>query len=634
MIRMVQSKSAAQAKDYFRDELSRTDYYINDQELQGRFNGHIAYRLGIGSKADKNTFFDLCENLRPGTSQSLTPLTIDERTVGYDINFHCPKSVSIVHVLSQDSHILNAFEKSVTATMKDIEADSMTRVRKRGQYDDRHTGELVWTEFTHQTARPVADRPPDPHLHSHCFVFNVTWDDQEQQFKAGQFRDIKRDMPYYQAMFHKRLSDELLALGYDIRKTDKSFEIEGVPQKAIDLFSKRTDEIGRAAKEQGITNAKELDALGARTRAKKQKGLTMAELRNNWRDQIRQLGVEDGSDRKVIRHARVKELRVLEARACVDHALKHSFERASVMHDRRVLESAYKYSIGNDSVGIEGISEWFKNDRRVIRVKERNKTMCTTHGVLQEEKHMVQLARDGRGKMKPLYYEAPELKVKGQKATAANHVLTTPNRFSIIKGSAGAGKTDLTKELVGHIEKKGKTVTMLATSSEASRGVLREQGFENAETVQRFLDDKKMQDAAEGQVIFVDEAGMLGTKKTTSLLEIAIKKNARIVFIGDTRQHASVDRGDALRILNTVGGIKSAQVTKIYRQKNEDYNQAVTHLSKGNIGAAFEKLDQMGAIKDIDPLNPNQQLTHDYIAALKEGKKVLIVSPTHKQGKH
>jgi hypothetical protein len=306
-------------------------------------------------------------------------------------------------------------------------------------------------------------------------------------------------MPYYQARFQKRLSDELIKLGYNIRKTNKSFEVEGVPQKAIDLFSKRTDEIGRAAKEQGITDAKKLDALGARTRAKKQKGFSMDELRINWRDQIRQLGFEDSGDRKVIRHARVKELRVLEARACVDHALKHSFERASVMHDRRVLEAAYKFSIGDSTVGLDGITNWFQNDTRLIRVKEGNKSMCTMHGVLLQEKRMVELAKQGQGKMKPLYYEAPELKVKGQKATAANHVLTTPNRFSIIKGSAGAGKTDLTKELVGHIEKKGKTVTMLATSSEASRGVLREQGFENAETVQRFLDDKKMQDAAEGQ---------------------------------------------------------------------------------------------------------------------------------------
>lgn len=630
MIRMVQSISAGHAKAYFSDALAKADYYLNDQELQGRFNGHIAHRLGIEGNANKETFFDLCENIRPGTDQSLTPRTAEYRRVGYDINFHCPKSVSLVHVLSGDDHILKAFEQSVAATMKEIEADSMTRVRRGGQNTDRETGELVWAEFTHQTARPVEDLPPDPHLHSHCFVFNVTWDDKEKRFKAGEFNVIKRDMPYYQARFHKRLSDELIKLGYDIRKTQKSFEINGVPQKAIDLFSKRTDAIGRAAKEQGITDAKQLDALGARTRAKKQKGLSMNELKTEWRKQIRDLG-DDGGNGGQIRYSRAKEQPTLEARECVDYALKHSFERASVMQDRRVMEAAYKFSIGNSSVDLDKISEWFKHDRRIIRVKEHGKTMCTTHGVLQEEKRMVELARKGQGKMKPLYYEAPELKLKGQQADAVAHVLTTPHRVSIIKGAAGTGKTTLTREAVDHIEAKGKTVTMLAPSSQAAKGVLYSEGYENAETVARFLLDKKMQEATKGQVIWVDEAGLLGTSDTLNLLEIATDKNARIIFAGDTRQHASVVRGDALRILNTVGGIKTAEVNKIYRQKNEQYKAAVEDLSKGNIKDAFDKLDEMGSIKEIDPMKPNAVLVDDYIAAVKEKKDTLIVSPTHAQ---
>lgn len=632
MIRMVQSISAGHAKAYFSDALAKSDYYLNDQELQGRFNGHLAYRLGLDSKATKQVFFDLCENIKPGTDHTLTPRTADNRTVGYDINFHCPKSVSIVHVLSGDDHILKIMEKCVTATMKEMEADSMTRVRQDGKYEDRQTGEWVWAEFTHQTARPVEDLSPDPHLHSHCFVFNATWDDKEKRYKACQFRDIKRDMPYYQARFHKRLSDELIKDGYNIRKTAKSFEIEGVPEKAIDLFSKRTDEIGRAAKAKGITDAKGLDALGAKTRSKKQKGYSMAELRNNWREQIRQLEVEDGDGRKVIRHARVGEHPTLEARACVDHALKHSFERASVMHDRRLLESAYKHSIGNASVDLDQITDWFKNDRRIIRVKEYNKTMCTMHGVLQEEKRMVELARNGQGKMKPLYYEAPELKLKGQQAAAVSHILTTPHRVSIIKGGAGTGKTKLTREAVNHIEAKGKTVTMLAPSSDAARGVLYQEGYNDAQTVARFLIDKKMQDAVSGQVIWVDEAGLLGTKDTLELLEITTKKNARIIFAGDTRQHTSVVRGDALRILSTVGGIKSAEVNKIYRQRNEQYKAAVDDLLHGKIKDSFDKLDEMGAIKEVDPLKTNDALVDDYIEAVKAGKETLIVSPTHAQG--
>ena len=154
----------------------------------------------------------------------------------------------------------------------------------------------------------------------------------EQEIKAGQFRDIKRDMPYYQARFHKRLSDKLTDLGYNIRRTDKSFEIEGVPKSAIDLLSKRTNEIGEFAKEHGITDQKQLSELGARTRSKKQSGLTMDELKQHWRQQIRDQGkLDENEGDAAIRFGKQKEHPKEPAADCVTHALQHSFERASVM---------------------------------------------------------------------------------------------------------------------------------------------------------------------------------------------------------------------------------------------------------------------------------------------------------------
>ncbi|HMK06651.1 MAG TPA: MobF family relaxase, partial [Flavobacterium sp.] len=222
MIRMIQSQSAGHAKAYFSEALAKSDYYVSDQELAGFWQGRLADRLGLHQADMKDAFFALCENHHPQTGASLTPRTKEVRKVGYDINFHCPKSVSVLHAFAGDDHILKAFQDSVTETMRAIESDSKTRVRLNGQQDERATGELAWAHFTHQTARPVDGALPDPHLHSHCFVFNATWDEVEQRIKAGEFRDIKRDMPYYQAQFHKTLSDKLTDLGYCIRKTDKS----------------------------------------------------------------------------------------------------------------------------------------------------------------------------------------------------------------------------------------------------------------------------------------------------------------------------------------------------------------------------------------------------------------------------
>lgn len=633
MIRMIQSSSAGHAKAYYMNALSRSDYYMDDQELNGRFQGKLAARLNVSGSVTRDVFHSLCENIHPVTGKNLTPRYKDERTVGYDINFHCPKSVSILHGLSKDNHLLDAFQESINETMKDIEKDSKTRVRKKGQYADRETGELIWADFIHQTARPIDGSSPDPHLHAHCFVFNATWDEHEKQFKAGQFRDINRDMPYYQARFHKRLSDKLINLGYEIKVTKKSFEVEGVPQKVIDLFSKRADEIGRIAKEKNITDPKALDGLGAKTRAKKQKGLSMTELKTEWKKQIRELETDkEDEGKQAVRFAKTTNKEIVTPEQCVEHALQHSFERASVIADRRILESAYRYGLGNKEVSVDSITDEFKKDERIIHVLEKSRKLCTTRQVLSEEKVMVQLAREGQGKLKPFYKEAPKIKLDGQQKLAIEHLLTSSNRVTIIRGAAGTGKTTLMKEAVEWVEKTGKKVTVVAPTAQASRGVLKEEGFEKAETVAKLLSDKKLHDDLQGQVLWVDEAGLLGTKDMTALLDLVTKKNARLILGGDTRQHASVVRGDALRILNTVGGIKTAEISKIYRQKNIHYRSAVEDLSKGDVKSAFHKLNDIGFIKTSDPLTPNKQLVDDYVDAVKKGKNSLVISPTHQQG--
>ena len=208
MLRVVASVSAGQAKQYYTQGLSREDYYSEGQEVIGQWQGLGAERLGLSGRVDQRSFDALADNLKPGSDESLTPRTKENRRVGYDFNFHCPKSVSVVYEQNRDERIFGAFKMSVTETMQELETDMKTRVRVRGENSDRNTGNLVWAEFHHFTARPVKGIP-DPHLHAHCFAFNATWDNVEQRWKAGEFGDLKRDAPYYEAAFHARFAKRL-----------------------------------------------------------------------------------------------------------------------------------------------------------------------------------------------------------------------------------------------------------------------------------------------------------------------------------------------------------------------------------------------------------------------------------------
>src|SRR5271166_5044419 len=277
MIRITQQNSGAAAKTYY----ATADYYSEGQEIVGSWGGKGASRLGLEGTVDKGSFERLCDNLDPKTGEPLTVRTRSERTVGYDFTFSVPKSVSLLYAMSGDQDILAAFRGAVDETMREIEAEMKTRVRRKGQDTDRTTGNMVWAEFIHTTSRPV-DGVPDPQLHCHVFCFNSTWDEEERRWKAGQFADIKRDTPYFQAAFRVRLANRLQDLGFGVERKRDDFEIAGIPADVLKRFSRRTALIEKVAQELGITDPKRKDGLGAETREKKGSALGWESLRKEW----------------------------------------------------------------------------------------------------------------------------------------------------------------------------------------------------------------------------------------------------------------------------------------------------------------------------------------------------------------
>src|SRR5438093_3770241 len=226
MLRVIASRNA---KEYYAESLKREDYYTEGQEIRGEWQGVGAERLGLSGAVDQAAFEALCDNKRPGSDERLTQRNKGNRVVGYDFSFRCPKSVSVICELTGDGRILGAFKLAVNQTMREIEAEIKTRVRQKGANENRTTGNMVWAEFIHFTARPV-NGVPDPHLHAHCYAFNTTWDEVENKWKAGQFRDLKADAPYFEAAFHARFAKRLAEIGYRIERTVKGWELGGVPQ--------------------------------------------------------------------------------------------------------------------------------------------------------------------------------------------------------------------------------------------------------------------------------------------------------------------------------------------------------------------------------------------------------------------
>ena len=281
MLRIRESKNASRVEKYTTSATAQVGYYTQNQEMAGKWGGKGAARLGLQGGVDKESFHLLCNNINPATGKPLTPRLKSTRRVGYDFNFNAPKSVTLAYEYFQDERILRAFLRAQRETMEEVELKASTRVRKGGKDEDRKTGNLLWGDVIHFTARPD-NGTPDPHLHSHVFVFNATFDEIENRFKAVQIGDIKENAPYNQAAFHARFSKYLRDLGYEIELRGKSFEIAGISRALVEKFSRRTKTIMAEAKRRGYTTAAEMDGLAALTRERKNKDLSKDELHALW----------------------------------------------------------------------------------------------------------------------------------------------------------------------------------------------------------------------------------------------------------------------------------------------------------------------------------------------------------------
>lgn len=627
MLRITQNNSPDRAKSYY----STSDYYSEGQELVGVWKGKGAARLGLSGNVGREDWDALCENRHPVTGETLTPRTKRERRVGYDFNFHVPKSVSILYGLTRDERILDAFRESVGATMEDIEAEMQTRVRAGGRNEDRTTGNMVIGEFVHFTARPV-EGVPDPHLHAHCFVFNTTWDDHESRWKAGQFASLKRDAPFFEAVFHARLARRLEELGLPTQRTKQGWELAGVPQSAIEKFSRRTALIEEMAREKGVTDPQAKGELGAKTREKKQKDLALDELRGEWMSRMTadELAALEGVKGRLGMGSLPEDGRA--AREAALHAVGHCFERSAVVPERTLLAEAMKRAVGKASP--ESVTGSLAAEHLIV-AERKGRRLATTRSVLEEETRMLAFARNGRGTCRPLGTPGYVLKrewLNADQRRAVRHVLDSNDRVILVRGAAGTGKTTMMKEAVAGIEAGGKRVFVFAPSADASRGVLREvEGFADADTVSRLLVDERLQARIAGQVIWIDEAGLLGSRMMGRVFDLADRLGARVILSGDRRQHGSVERGAALRLLEEEAGLVPAEIREIQRQRG-DYREAVRALSEGRTEDGFRELDRLGWIREVGETERYKALAEDYVATVEEGKTALVVSPTHLEG--
>ena len=634
MLRINTSKVSA--KTYYTQNISRNDsYYVNRFELPGQWGGRGAAMLGLSGEVEHDAFAALCDNAHPHTGERLTVRIKEGRRIGYDLTFDAPKSVSLLNAFSSDKQILEAYQMALDETMSEIEANAEARVRRQGKDENRITGNLTFAKFTHFTARPMGGIP-DPQLHTHVFVLNATYDPEEKRWKAVQMGQIKTDAPYYQAIFHSKLANNLREIGYKIRPTKHAFEIDGISDKVIAEFSRRKNQIEKQAQLKGITHPKIKARLGALTREAKRHDLPPEQLNELWKLRLAQFSKEQ---QKILLNSEqlisqpMPQFLPADYQNAISQAREHCFYHNSIVTEKEFIGTALRFGIGQTD--FETIRKKISEDKMLLRGHTDGLPTITTPEIRKQEKELVNWVRDGLNTCLPIKkgYICSDFLDDEQKQ-ALKHVLESPDRVTGVHGKAGTGKTTLMREAISAIEHTGKYVAVLAPTADASRRTLRKSGFEHAETVQKFLTDSTLQQQAQGGVVWVDEAGLLSIPDMKRITDMADSLDARLVLTGDTKQHSSVERGDALRVLKEHECIKMAELETNRRQQNDEYRKAVNDLSEGKVLEGMKKLDKLGSIIEIK----NEQERHGFLAekyveSLNANRSALVVSPTHAEGR-
>ena len=622
MFTAVSHKNLADAESYFDEHLAQNDYYAAGEIRPGQWIGAGAERLGLKEAVTREQVHALCENQNPNDGERLTQRSQREgqRRVFYDFTCSAPKSVSVLAVTLDDERLIEAHEEAAKLAFHELETFAAARVRKDGARKDRPTGNLVAAAFVHDSSRAL-----DPQLHTHFTVFNATFDKEERCWKALEARGMYDVIRYGTAVYRNELAKRVQQIGYGIQPAKHGFEIAGVNPEILNRFSKRAQQRDAVVQEmeqklgRKLSND-EISHAVHQSRAKKLKGISTAAVRER---QLSQLSDDERQSLQTLRTSarpsRLPRIALVENQV-LNHAVAHVFERKSVVPEHELLSVALAHRLG--AVNLDDLKEGVKHWPDLVKT-ERG---FSTQKILATELDLIQTVNAGCDAVAPLHpsYRPADWLGEDQRR-AIYHVLRTSDRITGLRGLAGSGKTTALRELVAAC-KEAKIEPLFCAPTVAATEVLRKEGFE-AKTLQSLLLSKPV--LTERQFIILDEAGAVGMDDMKRLFDCA--RDARIILSGDTGQHASVARGDALRILERHSNFKSGQLTAIRRQRKAAYRKAVELAAQKRTVEAFAQLERMGAVTEV--LADGHHDLHDsaaksYLKALAENKSALLVAPT------
>lgn len=218
------------------------------------------------------------------------------------------------------------------------------------------------------------------------------------------------------------------------------------------------------------------------------------------------------------------------------------------------------------------------------------------------------------------------------------------NNVTIITGGPGTGKTTIIKAIVYLLREvfkaKEKDIALLAPTGRAAKKMMETTNLKSS-TVHRYLGwDKDANKFGINEYnpnpekyVIVDEVSMLDTILMASLLK-GIKRDVKLILVGDYYQLPSVGQGQVLKDLIDTDIIEVIKLNCLYRQNEESYIPILaSEIREKDLSESFmtKKDDYNFIITDNTKTIPN--ILYIVENALKKGytdKDIQILAPMYK----
>jgi hypothetical protein len=468
------------------------------------------------------------------------------------------------------------------------------RVRRGAGGAERLCAEgFVAAAFLHRTSRSG-----DPQLHTHVLVANVAFGEDgawSAPYARLVYHHARTAGFYYQASLRARLTD---ALGVRFGEVNNGMaELEGFSKTALRAFSTRRQQIEAHMEEVGRDSARAAQVAVLATRSPKSPptpgGAPDGGLRARWRAKAAELGIEDSTIARLLgRHVRehlTDDLRrTLVDRLVGDEGLTASesaFERRDAV--RAVAELLRDGATGAE---VEGIAELVLEGDGVVElasVGRGGERRHTTEGLLAVEREAVERAigraAAGVGLVPTPLVEAAlgaAAHLGSDQQAMVRHLVTSGAGVDVVVGKAGSGKTAGLAAARWAWEAAGYRVRGTALSASAAKGLSDGAGIESV-TIARLLGRTEKGTEAIGDVLVVDEAGMVGTRTIARLLSHAERAKAKVVLVGDHRQLPEIEAGGTFGALARRLG--AVELTENRRQHDLWERRALDELRDGQV---------------------------------------------------